>query len=204
VSDLSALLEREASAEIEAIVSEAHAQASARVAAAQAEAEQLLAQRRRAAEQEREATLVRAHSAAQLEASALKLRAQHAAVGGVFDAARARLTAIAGDATRYGGVLAQLLDEAVEAIGAGDVAAIHVAPADVATARAAAARLGLQAPVEADGGVALGVRVVSKRRSAVENTLHARLAALEGELAAEVSRVLFAPDAGAGVMDAGG
>ena len=204
MSDLSALLEREASAEIEAIVSEARAQASAQVAAAQAEAEQLLAQRRRAAEQQREATLVRAHSSAQLEASALKLRAQHAAVGGVFDAARARLTAIAGDAARYGKVLEQLLDEAVEAVGAGEIAAIHVAPSDVAAAKAAVARLGLQAPVEADGSVALGVRVVSKRRSAVENTLGARLSALEGELAADVSRVLFAPAGGAGVVDAGG
>jgi vacuolar-type H+-ATPase subunit E/Vma4 len=203
VSDLSALLEREASAEIETIVTEARAQASAVVAAARAEAEQLLAQRRRAAEGGREATLVRAHSAAQLEASALKLRAQHAAVGDVFDAARARLTAIAGDAPRYGGVLADLLAEAVAAVGADDVASVQVAPGDVAVAEAAAARLGLRIPIEADGGVALGVRVVSKRRSAVENTLHARLAAVEGELAADVSRVLFAGGDAVGV-DAGG
>jgi vacuolar-type H+-ATPase subunit E/Vma4 len=203
VSDLSALLEREASAEIEAIVSEARAQASALVAAAQAEAEQLLAQRRRTAELQREATLVRAHSAAQLEASALKLRAQHAAVGGVFDAARARLKAIPGDTPRYGGVLAQLLEEAVEAVGASEVASIHVAPADAATAKAVATRLGLQVPIEADGSVALGVRVVSKRRSAVENTLTARLDALEGELAADVSRVLFAAGDGVGAVDAG-
>jgi vacuolar-type H+-ATPase subunit E/Vma4 len=147
---------------------------------------------------------VRAHSAAQLEASALKLRAQHAAVRAVFDAARERLAGIAADAPRYGGVLAELLEEAVEAVGAGDVAAIHVAPADVAAAKAAVAKLALDLPVVADDGVALGVRVVSKRRSAVENTLTARLAALEGELAADVSRLLFAADAGAGVVDAGG
>jgi V/A-type H+/Na+-transporting ATPase subunit E len=204
VSDLSALLEREASVEIEAIVAEARSHASTLVAAAQAEAEQLLAQRRRTAELQRDATLVRAHSAAQLEASALKLRAQHAAVRAAFDAARERLGAIAADAPRYGGVLAELLEEAVEAVGADDVAAIHVAPADVAVATSAIAKLGRAFPVEADAGVALGVRVVSKRRSAVENTLGARLAALEGELAADVSRVLFAPDAGVGVVDAGG
>jgi vacuolar-type H+-ATPase subunit E/Vma4 len=204
VSDLSALLEREASVEIEAIVSEARSHASTLVAAAQAEAEQLLAQRRRTAELQREATLVRAHSAAQLEASALKLRAQHAAVRAVFDAARERLAGIAADAPRYGGVLAELLEEAVQAVGAGDVAAIHVAPADVAPAKAAVTKLALDLPVVADDGVALGVRVVSKRRSAVENTLTARLAALEGELAADVSRLLFAADASAGVVDAGG
>lgn len=204
MSDLSALLEREAGVEIEAIVAEARSHASTLVAAAQAEAEQLLAQRRRTAELQREATLVRAHSAAQLEASALKLRAQHAAVRAVFDAARERLGAIAADAPRYGGVLAELLEEAVEAVGVGEVAAIRVARSDVAAARAAVAKLGWSLVVEPDDGVALGVRVVSKRRSAVENTLGARLAALEGELAADVSRVLFAPDAGVGVVDAGG
>jgi vacuolar-type H+-ATPase subunit E/Vma4 len=204
VSDLSALLEREASVEIEAIVTEARAHASSLVAAAQTEAEQLLAQRRRTAELQRDATLVRAHSAAQLEASALKLRAQHAAVRAVFDAARERLGEIATDAPRFAGVLAELLEEAVEAVGAGEVATIHVAPSDVAAARAAVAKLGLNLPIQADDGVALGVRVVSKRRSAVENTLGARLAALEGDLAADVSRVLFASDDGAGVADAGG
>jgi vacuolar-type H+-ATPase subunit E/Vma4 len=204
VSDLSALLEREASVEIEAIVTEARAHASSLVAAAQTEAEQLLAQRRRTAELQRDATLVRAHSAAQLEASALKLRAQHAAVRAVFDAARERLGEIATEAPRFAGVLAELLEEAVEAVGAAEVATIHVAPSDVSAARAAVAKLGLNLPIQADDGVALGVRVVSKRRSAVENTLGARLAALEGELAADVSRVLFASDDGAGVADAGG
>jgi vacuolar-type H+-ATPase subunit E/Vma4 len=50
------------------------------------------------------------------------------------------------------------------------------------------------APVEGDEDLTLGVRVRSKRHSAVENSLTARLAALEGELAAEVSRLLFAAD----------
>ena len=204
MSDLGALLEREASAEIEAIVAEARARASALVAQAQAEAEPLLAQRQRAADQQREATLVRAHSAAQLEASALKLRAQHAAVEGVFDGARERLVALASDGGRYDAVLAKLLTEAVEAVGSGEVAAVHAAPADVATVQAAATRLGLQAPVEADGAVAAGVRVVSKRRSAVENTLLTRLGALEGELAADVSRTLFANSGAAAVVDEGG
>jgi len=198
MSDLSALLDREAGAEIEAIVAEARERASALAAKAQAEAEQLLAQRQRAAELGREATLVRAHSAAQLEASALKLRAQHAAVEGVFDLARTRLTSLSGDPARYAGVLAKLLGEAVEAVGPADVAAIQTAPADVATVVGEVARLGLQAPVEADGALAQGVRVVSKRRSAVENTLSTRLSALEGELAADVSRALFAPGGGAG------
>jgi len=52
--------------------------------------------------------------------------------------------------------------------------------------------------VSGDPGLQLGVRVRSHRRSTVENSLLARLAALEGELAAEVSRMLFVADRAAG------
>lgn len=192
MSDLSALLEREASAEIEAILTEARERAAAVVAEAQAEAEQLLAQRRRTAEAQRDAALVRARSAAQLEASALRLQAQHAALEGVFATARERMGALAGDAKAYRSVLGSLLQEAVDDVGADEVAHVAAAPADVAIVRAWVKAAGLEVAVEPDDTLALGVRVVSRRRSAVENTLGARLANLEGELAAEVSRALFA------------
>jgi vacuolar-type H+-ATPase subunit E/Vma4 len=41
--------------------------------------------------------------------------------------------------------------------------------------------------------VEFGVVLRSGRNSAVENTLGARMSALEGELAAEVSKLLFGP-----------
>lgn len=195
MSDLSALLEREASAEMAFILSEARERASAEMAAAQTEAEQLLAKRQRAAEVQRDAALVRARSAAQLEASALQLHAQHAALETVFEHARERLAGLPGDAKAYKGILQQLLAEALDDIGRDDVAKIEAAPADVATVATIAKAAKVEAPVEADEALALGVRVLSKRHSAVENSLPARLAALEGELAAEVSRLLFAAEA---------
>ena len=192
MSDLSALLEREASAEIASILSEARERASAAMAAAQTEAEQLLAKRRRAAEVQRDAALVRARSAAQLEAAALQLQAQHAALETVFEHARERLAGLPGDAKAYQGILQQLLAEALDDIGRDDVAKIEAAPTDVAMVTAIAKAAKVEAPVEGDEALMLGVRVRSKRHSAVENSLPARLTALEGELAAEVSRLLFA------------
>lgn len=193
MSDLSALLDREASAEIEALLSEARQRASEIVAEATAEAEQQLGQRRRAAEAQREATLVRAQSAARLEASALKLRAQHAAVEAVFAAARDELDALAKDKAAYAKALHALLAEAVEAVGAADVTAVHAAPADVDVVAKAAKALGVDAPVEAADDVVAGVRIATRGQATVENSLEQRLAALEGELAAQVSATLFAP-----------
>jgi V/A-type H+-transporting ATPase subunit E len=192
MSDLSALLEREASAEIASILSEARERASAAMAEAQTEAEQLLAKRRRAAEVQRDAALVRARSAAQLGAAALQLEAQHAALETVFEHARERLAGLPGDAKAYQGILQQLLAEALDDIGRDDVSGIEAAPADVATVAGLAKAAKVEAPVEGDESLTLGVRVRSKRHSAVENSLPARLSALEGELAAEVSRLLFA------------
>ena len=192
MSDLSALLDREASAEIETLLSEARQRASEIVAEATAEAEQQLGQKRRAAEAQREATLVRAQSAARLEASALKLRAQHAAVEAVFAAVRDELEALAKDSTAYAKALRALLAEAVEAVGAGEVTAIHAPPADVAVVAEAAKALGLDAPVSEADGLVAGVRVATGGGATIENSLGQRLAALEGELAAEVSATLFA------------
>jgi V/A-type H+/Na+-transporting ATPase subunit E len=192
MSDLSALLDREASAEIEALLSEARQRASEIVAEATAEAEQLLVQKRRAAEAQREATLVRAQSAARLEASALKLRAQHAAVEAVFAGARQQLDALSKDATAYAGALKALLAEAVAAVGKADVTAVYAAPADVATVAEATKALGVEAEVAPAADLVAGVRVATRGQATVENTLGQRLEALEGELAAHVSGVLFA------------
>ncbi len=191
MSDLSALLDREASAEIETLLSEARARASEIVAEANAEAEQILAQKRRAAQAQREATLVRAQSSAQLEASALKLRAQHAAVEGVFEEVRARLADVAADPAAYRTVLRSLLEGAVAAVGVADVVAVHASPDDVPVVTKLVSEIAPQATVVADPTVRLGVRVVTARHSTIENSLTQRLSALEGELAAHVSSVLF-------------
>ncbi len=194
MADLTALLEREASAEIDAILSEARERASAIVAQAESEAESLQAARARAAAAQREATLVRAQSSAQLQAAALTLRAQHAAVEAVFDAAGERLAALVADPKAYEPVLTSLLLEAVEALGAEAIHEVEVAERDVALVTKIAKAAGLSATIKA-GPVGGGVRVGTRRGSSIENTLEARLEAVRGELASTVARILFAVDA---------
>jgi V/A-type H+/Na+-transporting ATPase subunit E len=190
VSDLTALLEHEASAEIDAILAEARARAAAIVAQATAEAEADASTRERASVAQREALRVRALSAAQLEASALKLRAQHEAVEAVFDAAIARLDALARDTAAYEPVFSKLLAEAVAALGAEAPAEIVVPERDLKLGVAVAAKQGVTAPVVA-GDLRSGARVRSSRGASVENSLHARLDALRDELASQVTKTLF-------------
>lgn len=196
MADLSTLLEKEASTEIEAIVAKANERAAEILAAARSEADAILSSRERSVKSQREAGLVRARSAAQLEASALKLRAQHAGVEKVFATVRRQLDELTRDPARYEPVLRQLLAEAVQAVGNSSVASVEVAPADVELARRALEAEGLHAggiaaKVEARDDVRGGVRLRTASRSAIENTLADRLEALEGELASEVSQALF-------------
>ena len=114
MANLAALLEHEAGAEIEAILSEARQRASEVVAKAEEDAKALTAQRERASQTQGEAARVRARSAAQLEASSLRLRAQHGMVEGVFGAAEAELRSLLKDDKRYTPMLSTLLAEAVK------------------------------------------------------------------------------------------
>jgi vacuolar-type H+-ATPase subunit E/Vma4 len=190
VSDLTALLEHEASAEIDAILAEARERASAIVAEATAQAEAEAAATERASASQCEALRVRAQSAAHLEASALRLRAQHEAVESVFAAALDRIDALSRDAGAFGPVLSKLMAEAVAAVGGDAPSEIAVSERDVALALDLAKRSGITAPVVA-GDVHGGVRVRSGRGASVENSLHARLAALRDELASQVTKSLF-------------
>lgn len=193
MADLAALLDKEASAEIDAILAEARERASAIVADADAEAEAIVAKRERTAKAAREATLVRARSAAQLAAASQRLQAQQRAIQSVFDAVEARFADLPNDAERYRGLMDALLREAVEGVG-GTPTAIRVAPGDVDLAREVATAAGIDAEVQAAGDVRAGVRVVAGSVS-VENTLPARLEALRDELASDVARVLEGPEA---------
>jgi len=191
VANLAALLEREASAEIEAILSEARARASEIVAKAEEDAKAMTAQRERLSQTQSEAARVRARSAAQLEASSLKLRAQHGVVESVFEAAEAEIRTLTKDDKRYTPVLATLLDEAVAALGGKDqVAKIIVNPADEKRAREAAKKYGLDSRVETDVVVAGGVKLKATSNVTVENSLFDRLNAARDDLASEVSRLL--------------
>lgn len=190
MANLSALLGRGASAEIEAILAEARERASELLSQARSDAETLLAQRSRAAEAQHAAALIRAQSGAQLEAASLKLTAQHRAIEGVFEGVRAELEALRGS-PRYRPVLAGLLEEAVSSFPEGGVDAVLVDPADLGLASEVAAASGLADRVEAEPGIGAGVRLRQSENITVENTLGQRLAALRDELASYVSGVLF-------------
>jgi vacuolar-type H+-ATPase subunit E/Vma4 len=196
VADLSALLEKEASTEIETILSEARKRASEIVANAKSEAQTLEANRARAVKGMGEATLVRAKSAAQLEASSLRLNAQHDGVQGVFDNARAKLDQLVSDPTGYVPVFTKLLSEAVAGAGSQTPLAVVVAPQDRAMAEEAVKSAGLNVAVETADDVKGGVRIRTANRSVIENTLYGRLDALRNELASEVSTALFGAKAG--------
>jgi V/A-type H+-transporting ATPase subunit E len=192
MANLAALLEKEASAEIEAMLSEARLRASEIVAGAKSEAEAIVAQNERSARSQHEATLVRARSAAQLEASSLKLNAQHSAVESVVAAARNQIDALSQDEKQYESVLGNLLREAFGAVGnqASSVGSVVVNSRDKALAEKIAAGLGLSGKVKTDDSVKSGLRLLSGN-NVIENTLHGRLAALRDELASEISKVLF-------------
>ena len=195
MADLSTLLEKEASAEIEAILSEARERASEILAEARSEADTLVSARERAAKAQREAALVRARSSAQLEASSLRLNAQHEGVQSVFEAVRSKLDALLGDAGAYAPVFAKLLSQALEGVGGQEIAAVQVAADDREMAEKAARAAGVTAPVETVDDIRGGVRLRTRSRSIVENTVYGRLEALQGELASEVSRALFQTEA---------
>jgi V/A-type H+-transporting ATPase subunit E len=197
MANLAALLEREASAEIEAILSEARQRASEIVAEAEEDAKAMTAQRERLSQTQSEAARVRAQSAAQLEASSLKLRAQHSVVEEVFKTAQAEIRSLVKDDKRYTPVFAALLEEAVTALGGKDnVAKITVNPADETRAREAAKKHGLEGKVDTDAAVEGGVKVKAVSNVTVENSLLDRLQAAREELASEVSRLLGASSAG--------
>jgi V/A-type H+/Na+-transporting ATPase subunit E len=197
MANLSALLEKEASAEIEALLSEAQHRASEIVANTEAEADEHKARQERLAQSQAEAILVRARSAAQLEAASLQLKAKHEAVEQVFSEARASFEALRKTKKNYLPVLEGLLSEAVESLGGSDnVAAVIVNSKDKAIAEEAAENHGLKAVLETSDDIDLGVRVRAKTGNiTLENTLPERLEMLRDELASEVSALLFKDEA---------
>ena len=192
MAKLAALLDKEASAEIDAILSEARSRASEITAAAEEEAKNTLAQREKVLAQQHEAALVRARSAAQLEAASMRLRAQHEAVESVFAQVRRDIAALVKDKKRYRPVLAELIKAAADGVGSSGNLIVTVHPDEADVAEAALTDLGYTAKVEADPGIEAGARLRAKGANVtLENTLYGRLEALTGELASEVSRVLL-------------
>jgi V/A-type H+-transporting ATPase subunit E len=189
-SELIAILEREAAAEIERVLSDARAEAERVLQEARQQAEAELAAARARLQAERATAEMRARSAAALRASALILQAKDQALAEVFGRARAELDRLTQDRARYGALLAGLVREAAAAMGGRVVVQVH--PRDVDQARRAIRDLGLDAEVQPAQDVTGGVRVVAADgRFVVENTLASRLERARAALAPEIAAVLW-------------
>ncbi len=189
-SELVAILEKEAAAEVERALAEARAQAEQLVAQATEEAQTYLAAQRQRLEAERKAAQVKAESAAQVKASALILQAKDQAIGDVFAAAEAELSSVQQDRTRYGAVLRGLIREAAEGL-AGRIT-VDINPKDLDLARQAGKELKLDAEVKAADDVSGGARVISDDgRFIVENTLASRVERVKPLLGPEIAALLW-------------
>lgn len=189
-SELVAILEKEAAAEIERVLAEARAKAEQIGVRAQEEAQSFLAVQRQRMDAERKAAQVRAQSAAQVKASALVLQAKDQAIADVFTGAEAELARVPQDKARYGAVLRGLIREA--AGGLPGRITVEANPRDLDLARQAVRELKLDAEVKAADDVTGGVRLVSgDGRFIVENTLASRVERVKALLAPEIAALLW-------------
>lgn len=189
-SELVAILEKEAAAEIERVLAEARAKAEQIGAQAQEEAQSFLAAQRSRMDAERKAAQVRAQSAAQVKAAALVLQAKDQAIADVFAGAEAELARVAQDKARYGAVLRGLIREA--AGGLPGRITVEANPRDLDLARQAVRELKLDAEVKAADDVTGGVRLISDDgRFIVENTLASRVERVRALLAPEIAALLW-------------
>ena len=184
MADLAALLEREASTEKEAIISEAKTRASEIVTKAKEEAKTLTSRAEAVLAKQYDAEVLQVKSAAQLEASALKLRTQNEAVQKVFALVQEKIQDIVKDRDKYKEILNKLFLEAKEVVG--EVSTVIVNPADKEL-------LDLEGlKIKTDANIFAGVKLQGQDQSVmVENSLSARLAGLHEELSSEVFRILF-------------
>jgi vacuolar-type H+-ATPase subunit E/Vma4 len=189
-SELISLLEREASAERDKLLTEARAQAEAIRAQARREAEELLAAHRARLEAERKAAVVKAQSTAQLRASSLILQAKEEEIAKVFAQAEAELVRIPGNGQQYPDTLRAFIDEALQ--GVTGEAVVTVNPADESLARALIGERTSTATVNTDAAVKGGARIASSGgRFTVTNTLASRLDRARPILAGEVAKTLW-------------
>lgn len=189
-SELLALLEQEAAAERDRILSEARAQAEELRAAALAQARQIVEAQRRQQEAALQSRRLRAQSAARLQAQALLLEEKDRIIADVFHRAEEALDQVIRDRPRYSRILDQLIAEGVRGFNGRMVIDTH--PDDMEAVRAVVQRHGVDAEVRAADGIRGGVRLLSAdERYVVVNTLTSRLERARMALAAEIARTLW-------------
>jgi vacuolar-type H+-ATPase subunit E/Vma4 len=189
-SELVTLLEREAAAEREQILSDARSQADEVRAQAKREADEQLAATRARLEADAKAALVKAQSTAQLRTSSLVLQAKEEEIARAFAAAEVELSKFIRDPQRYPAALRAFIEEGVR--GLQGRAVVTVSPADHVLVQDLVRHRGWDVTVQTDPAVQGGARVGSPDgRFVVTNTVASRLERARPALAAEVAKVLW-------------
>lgn len=189
-SELVTILEKEANAEIERILTEARGQAERLIAQANQEAQAYLTEQRQRIDAERKAALVKADSAAQVRASALVLQAKDQAIAEVFAAAGAELSRLQQDQTRYGAIMRGLIREASGAVEGRMT--VEANPKDLDLVKQAVKDLKLDAEVKPGDDISGGIRLISgDGRFMVENTLASRVERVRSLIAPEIAAQLW-------------
>jgi V/A-type H+-transporting ATPase subunit E len=171
MSKLGDILQEEAFAEINSILTEADSKAATLIREAEKQASERLAAFRKKAEAELRAAVRRAKSAAELALATARMQAKGQAIALVKEKVLSGLEEIA-DKPNYGEILEALAEEAMKAVEAPEAVVVH--PNDKAKLTAWATRKGLD--LQTDPGLRLGVRIVAHggQRSVV-NSLPERL-----------------------------
>lgn len=171
VEDIIGAIQRETTAEVEAIAREAQATAEKIVGDGSARAVAIEAAAVDARREEIEQAADRIRNRARLEADRTMRAARDDVVHGLLDATAAKLAAIR-TSDGYPSVLARLLDEAQSALPT--AAVLHVDARDERAAEIAAGDAGLEvvADLDTDGGMVLS----SRDGRTVDNTIERRLA----------------------------
>lgn len=189
-SDLVTILEQEAAAEIERILTEARAQAEQITSEAERDAQAYLETQRQRLETERQAARIKAESAAALQASALVLQMKDQAIAELFSRAESELELVRTDKVRYPKVLRGLIREAARSLDGRIV--VEAQRSDIDAVRQAMRELQLDADVRVAEDVSGGVRLsTADSRFVVENTLSSRIARVRPMLTSEVAALLW-------------
>lgn len=187
-SELLQVVEQEARAESERLLSEARAQAERILAQAREQAEAIRQEHRQRLEAETLSAEARAQSAANLEAQAMLLEAKSRVMESLFTEAAGAMSKLLPESRRQ--ALKKLMAEAVQGIP-GKVR-LEVSPSDVDAAKELAREMNLNAEVAADSKVVDGVVARSIQGSAmVLNRVSDRLLQARPLLMAEIAKILW-------------
>ena len=187
MSKVGDILQEEALAEIDSILTEAGSKATVLVQEAEKQASERVATFRKRVEAEVRAANRRAKSAAEITLSTARMRARGQAIALVKKKVLSGLEEIAGK-PNYGEILEALAEEAMKAVEAPEAAVVH--PDDNAKLSTWAIQKGLD--LRTDPDLHLGVRIVAHGgQRSVENSLPERVKRAWETLAPGVAQRLW-------------